>query len=59
MVTIDGLTDDEQRELLAKVRAIDLRTTAIQNETTDGANPKLGGISKRILSALTRLEAKP
>lgn len=53
-----ALSDAEQTELLNRVRAIDLRSLAIQNETTDGADPKKGGISRRILAALTRIEAK-
>lgn len=53
-----ALTDAEQRELLEKVRSIDLRSQAIQNETTDGANAARGGISRRILDSLARLEAR-
>ena len=52
-----ALTDQEQRELLDKVRAIDLRTQAIQNETTAGADSTKGGISRRVLASLSRIEA--
>ena len=51
-----ALTDAEQREVLDLLRSIDLRAQAIQNETTDGANANLGGISKRQIASLTRLE---
>lgn len=53
-----ALTDDEQRELLAKVRAIDLRVQELDQQLTDGADAKKGGISRRILDSLTRLERK-
>lgn len=53
-----ALTDDEQRELLAKVRSTDLRVQELDQQLTDGADAKKGGISRRILEALTRLEAK-
>ncbi len=56
--TLMALTDDEQRELLAKVRAIDLRVQELDQQLTDGANAKLGGISRRILDSLARIEAK-
>ena len=53
-----ALTDDEQRELLAKVRAIDLRVLELDQQLTDGADARKGGISRRILDSLTRLERK-
>lgn len=51
-----ALTDEQQQDLYDRVLAIDLRSQAIANETTDGANANLGGISKRQIASLTRLE---
>ena len=51
-----ALTDKQQQDLYDRIMAIDLRSEAIANETTDGANPNLGGISKRQIASLTRLE---
>lgn len=52
--------DKEAREafdaLNDKIDGVAMRAEAIQNETTDGANEKLGGISKRVILALTRIE---
>ena len=53
-----ALTDDEQRELLAKVRSTDLRVQELDQQLTDGADRNKAGISKRILDALARLEAR-
>lgn len=51
-----ALTAQQQQDLYDRIMAIDLRSQAIQKETTDGANPNLGGISKRQIASLTRLE---
>lgn len=53
-----ALTDDEQKELLAKVRSTDLRVQELDQQLTDGADAKKGGISRRILDSLARLEAR-
>jgi len=53
-----ALTEAEQRELLGKVRAIDLRVQELDQQLTDGADAKKGGISRRILDSLARLEAR-
>lgn len=53
-----ALTDAEQRELLAKVRSTDLRVQELDQQLTDGADRNKAGISKRILDALARLEAR-
>lgn len=53
-----ALTDAEQRELLAKVRSTDIRVQELDQQLTDGADRNKAGISKRILDALARLEAR-
>lgn len=53
-----ALTEAEQREILAKVRATDIRVQELDQQLTDGADAKKGGISRRILDALARLEAR-
>ncbi len=53
-----ALTEAEQREILAKVRSTDLRVQELDQQLTDGADAKKGGISRRILDALARLEAR-
>ena len=52
------LTEAEEREILAKVRSTDLRVQELDQQLTDGANAKLGGISRRVLDSLARIEAK-
>lgn len=53
-----ALTEAEQREILAKVRSTDIRVQELDQQLTDGADAKKGGISRRILDALARLEAR-
>ncbi len=53
-----ALSDSEQKEILAKVRAMDLRIQELDQQLTDGADPKKGGISRRILGSLSRIEDK-
>lgn len=54
-----ALTEAEQREILAKVRSTDIRVQELDQQLTDGADPRKGGISRRILDSLARLERKP
>ncbi len=53
-----ALSDTEQKELLAKIRAIDLRVQELDQQLTDGADASKGGISRRILASLSRIEDK-
>ena len=53
-----ALTEAEQREILAKVRSTDIRVQELDQQLTDGADAKKGGISRRILDSLARLEAR-
>lgn len=53
-----SLTEAEQREILAKVRSTDIRVQELDQQLTDGADAKKGGISRRILDSLARLEAR-
>lgn len=53
-----ALSTSEQYELLNKVRAIDIRVQELDQQLTDGADPKKGGISRRVLAALSRIEDK-
>ena len=53
-----ALTEAEQREILAKVRATDIRVQELDQQLTDGADARKGGISRRILDALSRIEAR-
>ena len=52
------LTEAEEREILAKVRSTDLRVQELDQQLTDGADVKKGGISRRILDSLARIERK-
>ena len=54
-----ALTEAEQREILAKVRSTDIRVQELDQQLTDGADARKGGISRRILDSLARLERKP
>lgn len=53
-----ALTDDEQKELLAKVRSTDLRVQELDQQLTDGADHRKGGLSRRWTESLARIEAK-
>lgn len=52
-----ALSDKQQQELYDRVMATDLRSVAIANETTDGADEDKGGISARLLRSGSRVEA--
>ena len=49
---------EQEREILAKVRSTDIRVQELDQQLTDGADAKKGGISRRILDSLARLEAR-